>query len=69
MDETDSFVFTAFEAEASEPELMEVLSSSLGTSTGMLGEWLIFFILVWRKCASFDAAPFESEKRERFGDV
>jgi len=69
MDETVSFLATSVEADASEPELMEVLSSSLWTSTGMLGEWLRFFILVWWKCASFDAAPFESEKRERFGDV
>jgi len=51
---------TLLEADSSEPELFERLSSSLWTSTGMLGEWLRFFILVWRKCASFDAAPFKS---------
>jgi hypothetical protein len=65
----DLLVFASFEAEASEPELFEALSSSLGTSTGMLGEWFKFFILVWRKCASFDAAPLESGKRERFDGV
>jgi len=63
----DLVAFASLEAEASEPELFEALSSSLGTSTGMLGEWFKFFIFVWRKCASFDAAPFESEKGERFG--
>mmetsp|Transcript_14179 Transcript_14179/g.29574 ORF Transcript_14179/g.29574 Transcript_14179/m.29574 type:complete len:93 (-) Transcript_14179:7-285(-) len=44
-----------------------MLSSSLGTSTGMLGEWLRFFILRRRKCTSFHATSFESKKRERFG--
>jgi len=28
-----------------------------------------FFILAWWESASFDAAPFESEIRERFGSV
>jgi len=69
MDGVGLFVFASFEAEASEPELLEALSSSLGTRTGMLGEWLRFFILVWWKCASFDAAPLESWKGERVGGV
>lgn len=69
MDDGSSVEIPTLGTEASEPDLLEVLSSSLGTSTGMLGEWLRFFILLWWKCASFDATPFESEKGERFGVV
>lgn len=69
MHDLSSVDLSTLGADASEPDLLEVLSSSLGTSTGMLGEWLRFFILLWWKCASFDATPFESEKGERFGDV
>jgi len=71
MDDVILFAFASCEAEASEPELFDALSSSLGTRTGMLGEWLKlrFFILLWRKCASFDAAPLESWKRERVGSI
>lgn len=61
------FELVSLGAEASELDVLERLSSSACMSEGMLGEWLKFFILEWRESSSFDAAPFESEKGERFG--
>lgn len=63
------FELVSLGAEASELDVLERLSSSACMSEGMLGEWLKFFILEWRESSSFDAAPFESEIRERFGSV
>ena len=63
------FAFPLLGTDASEDEVLDMLSSSLGTSTGMLGEWLRFFILRRRKCTSWSISAKTQISSRTFSSI